>query len=75
MKGSELVLSPPLVELENILHRLITAVVEAAQGLLRVRLLYGAETVPYYTSFVGLYIYTLENATELGERSPIMQLH
>lgn len=36
VKASELVFSPPLPELEAILHRLVTAVVEAAQGLPRV---------------------------------------
>ena len=36
VKASELVFSPPLPELEAILHRLVTAIVEAAQGLPRV---------------------------------------
>lgn len=36
VKASELVFSPPLSELEAILHRLVTAIVEAGQGLPRV---------------------------------------
>lgn len=36
VKATELMFNPPLSELEAVVHRLISAIVEAAQGLPRV---------------------------------------
>ena len=36
VKAAELMFDPPLSELEAVIHRLISTIVEAAQGLLRV---------------------------------------
>ena len=36
VKAAELMFDPPLSELEAVVHRLISAIVEAAQGLPRV---------------------------------------
>ena len=37
VKAAELMFDPPLSELEGVVHRLISAIVEAAQGLPRVQ--------------------------------------
>lgn len=37
MKATELMFNPPLSELEAVVHRLVSSIVEAAQGLPRVR--------------------------------------